>query len=292
MMIQPIPKVVMMLRGTIPVPERRALEDELKAHAESAVRSGELYGALMAYCALDDRHRVREIGERCLQEGKWLDARTAYAYLQDADGLFRTAQIAESDVGPDSYAVENTLLQYINLRLGDGIHQAYERWLATRGCRPKSDFRLGVINMAGQFRADYDLGIGVAMAGLFGAFAGELFGLPAIIADCHRRGKTGTKFRWQGTISREMIDQKRIVVFDNDVVSGRTSRRVLEEVKKHDPAYVDLALFNSPTNGGIGTIVHNIPSGYRKTFFAKDFSYQHFDKVVDRLEAQLQTQSA
>lgn len=137
----------------------------------------------------------------------------------------------------------------------------------------------------------YDIGVGIARGGLQLAYMFELFGMNTKIADAHRSKRSeNVSFRWTTEIKPEDFQGKSVLVFDKDVVSGRTTRKVLEKLLKYHPANVGLCLIHSPrtSEGSMGTVTENIPQGYSQVHFARDFNYRNVDKIVERLERALE----
>ena len=88
---------------------------------------------------------------------------------------------------------------------------------------------------------DYDLGVALATDGLFMSYIAQHFGFPVLNVKLGRR--------FNGAISQPIdkfgeaeIKDKRVVVFDNDVVTGRTLKRAEREINKLHPQYADLLL--------------------------------------------------
>ena len=119
----------------------------------------------------------------------------------------------------------------------------------------------------------------------------SLFGLKTIIADCHGHNKKRHIFSWKDML--EIEKGSRVLVIENDVVSGRTAQRVLDEILPFQAQQIDLALSINPKKGmfGIGTIVENIPKGYGRVYFPEQFSYAHLDKAVEKLEQVLKKEN-
>ncbi|HLC66081.1 MAG TPA: phosphoribosyltransferase [Candidatus Nanoarchaeia archaeon] len=269
-----------------------ALKIELEKLASAARERGEFYDPFRAYRALDQSAQIRELGERTLAMGKYFDAMSCFEHLGDSSGLFRAIRDCELKEGQDS--LRTYLCVYTQMRLGDRHIEEADRWARNLGYKEAHGFAISSLNMAHALADRYDIGVGIARAGLFTTYLFQQLGLPTVVADCHRSGQKGTKFRWRGLRpNADTFSGKRVLVLDDDVRSGRTSVRVHGEIHKHGPAYVDIALVLNPVNSpmGMGTERQNIPPGYRKVFFPQDFSYQNFDSAVDRLEQRLKEAS-
>lgn len=264
--------------------------DEIKRYlyalGEIAWEDKNFYHALLAFMELNDKDRVKEVGDRCLREGWFEDARNAFSFLGDKTGLLRVIRENENDPSA-SLTVENALSEYVGAEQLKMLDEVFKSWAFGKGISvsdANASFKLLIVNAAYHLTGKYEVGVGVSHGGLFSAYACSLFGLPVKVADCHKKGR-GTSFVWVDKPNRVDLEGKVVAVFDNDVVSGRTATRVLNEVKMYDPARVDLVLVHSPVIwGGFGTVAANIPEGYNNTCYLKEYSYADFDKVAVKLE--------
>lgn len=86
---------------------------------------------------------------------------------------------------------------------------------------------------------NYDCGIALAAGGLYLGFIFELVAnFPVLTVEMKRRGNGA---RWM-PIDKLNIQGKRVLVFDNDVVTGRTLKRAIQELQRINPASIDLLL--------------------------------------------------
>lgn len=92
----------------------------------------------------------------------------------------------------------------------------------------------------------YDLGIALAVDGLTPAYFFDLHGFPVKAVRTHRRGN-GAIWSPIDSLSQEDIENKRVLLFDNDVVTGRTIRKAGNELHKFSPRYLDLLLMHEMT---------------------------------------------
>ncbi|MBS3175162.1 phosphoribosyltransferase [Candidatus Woesearchaeota archaeon] len=83
---------------------------------------------------------------------------------------------------------------------------------------------------AKELKKEYDIGIALATGGLFMGFVAEKFGLKVIKAKPERKGKE-TSWKFLDKIKKGEIRNKKIIVFDIDVVTGRTLRKAIKEIK-------------------------------------------------------------
>lgn len=97
------------------------------------------------------------------------------------------------------------------------------------------------VNAASTLTPQYDLGIGIASDGLWFSYLFGLYGLPTIVVDMKRR-LNGATWKEIDKVGEEQIKNKKVILFDNDVVSGRTIRRAVREIIKFKPKKIDLLL--------------------------------------------------
>lgn len=92
---------------------------------------------------------------------------------------------------------------------------------------------------AQQLAAQYDCGLALASGGMYLGFIFELLTtLPVFTVEMKRRGEGAV---WNPIDAFDVRD-KRVLVFENDVVTGRTLRRAIREILLLKPAQVDLLL--------------------------------------------------
>lgn len=159
----------------------------------------------------------------------------------------------------------------------------------------------------------YDIGIGIASDGLQFSYLFGLYGLQTIVVDM-KRTLNGVTWKEIDPISEKQIKNKKVIFFDNDIVTGRTIRRAVKEINKFHPQKMDLLLsmyntYMSKTNHkrykkslrkelnkigkekwGRATYyildpTHNIPKEIGKVFaLDKDFkNIHHTDNLEEKL---------
>jgi len=261
-----------------------ALEKSLRTAGSLALEKGDYYIARKVFTQLGDSMQLQVCAEKALaSQSDWaFDAALAFETLGDREGLFRT--IVQQDKIRSTHT-KSTAQKYIGEETNSTFCHTFQLWSRKKGFRNKIyALPSKELLMAHELSKKYDVAIGIARAGIPFAYLCSLLGLETYIADCHKKGRKNTSFAWKDEIHIEK--GSRVLVLDNDVVSGRTSERVLQEILKYTPQEVDLALSIDPKTGpfSTGSIVGNIPSEYGKVYFPKDFSYQHFPQAVQRLE--------
>lgn len=120
------------------------------------------------------------------------------------------------------------------------------------------------VNAASMLASQYDQGIGIANGGLWLAYVFSLYGLPTVNVDM-KRALNGATYKQIEPFGEEEIKEKRVILFDNDVVTGRTLRRAVREICKFKPKGIDLLLVQAYT--------HLNKTHYKKNkkFFKKDY---------------------
>jgi len=92
----------------------------------------------------------------------------------------------------------------------------------------------------------YDLGIEIATDGLCPGYIFHLHGFPTKAVKLRRRGR-GAIWQPLEDLSQEDVEGKKLLLFDNDVVTGRTLNRTVRELGKYSPEYMDLLLMHETT---------------------------------------------
>ena len=266
---------------------KEEIEQKKKELMETALQEGSLYRAIKAAIELNNRERVKQIAERCISESYLHDAHKGFSFLGDREGMLRVIE-AQGREG-NTYGVEWAVGDYLQVRSENGLYERFHNWANQKNVRRSICFDVSTIaNMAYHLAGNYDFGVGIASGGLFSTFIFENFGLETMVAECHRRGK-GATFEWHSGSKPELLMGKNIIVFDKDVVTGRTTRRFLREIQRYQPKSVDLALVHNPICSayGLGTIAENIPPGFRQVYFPSSFNYNFIVKAVKKLEQSL-----
>lgn len=108
--------------------------------------------------------------------------------------------------------------------------------------RPSPTFALEEATAAArELKGQYDLGIELAADGLATGYIFKHYGLPTKAVKLSRKGRGAT---WQpiDELVAEDVRDKRLLLFEWDVVTGRTLTRAVRELNKYSPQYIDLLL--------------------------------------------------
>ena len=259
------------------------LEIQLNRMGEIALAEDWTHGALLAYLELKNTDMIRTIAERVLSYDTW-DAMDAFEFLGDREGMFRVIMSLEGQSIPDGIR-----RQYFGQELEQKVYEEFKRWINEKGFSkaPEPDLP-SISKMTYNLSGEYDLGIGIAKGGLFLAYLSNLFGLDTKIIEYHGRKKGDTP-KWIDEHTPQELKGKKIIVFDNDVVSGVTTHGVLRELQQYEPERIDLALILPPIKSkyDIGTIASNIPKGYSRTLYPENIGNAYLPKIVKVLEQRL-----
>jgi hypothetical protein len=90
-------------------------------------------------------------------------------------------------------------------------------------------------------QSQYDIGIVIAGKGLLLGYQFYENGFPLKVVDQKRRGNGAT---WNpiDKLKKRELKGKKVLLIDNDVVTGRTTSRAVKEVSKYEPEFMDLLL--------------------------------------------------
>jgi hypoxanthine phosphoribosyltransferase len=134
--------------------------------------------------------------------------------------------------------------------LSDLINGKYKEYVASQVGRNKAksapDFNryqyiAEACGVAKNLHNNYDVGIALATDGLFLGYIAQQFGFPVLNTKMGRR-LNGAIWQPIDQIDEGSIKDKRVIVFDNDVVTGRTLKRAERELNGLNPEYLDLLL--------------------------------------------------
>ena len=97
---------------------------------------------------------------------------------------------------------------------------------------------------AAECRRDYDLGVGIANGGMYASYMMHQAGLPVMTVEMKRKGRGAT---WQPkTFIGEKLTGKKVLVIENDIVTGRTMRRAVREIMKYSPSEISACFMEGP----------------------------------------------
>ena len=271
------------------------LQLKLEAFPEAfkGTKSGERYHlmhALETHIEMKNEALVRETAQTCLEQELFYTAFKGFEFLKDRPGML-TSALGEVNSDFTKVLFYTMLRAYIGKDTIEQIDTKLNQWLERKNCIGART--LGnlppEINIAHNLAGEYDVGVAVANGGLLSGFFFENYGLPVKVAETHRKTRSN-KIQWKTPIDESAFKDKHVLVIENDIVTGKTAARIIQELSKYKPAQVDIALNLNPlTNesAGIGCRAENIPNGYSNRYFPKSFDYNRFDVAIAKLEQSL-----
>ncbi len=126
---------------------------------------------------------------------------------------------------------------------------------------------------------EYDVGIVIAQGGTPLGYVVKQFGLPVLIVDM-KRHTSGVTWKPLDEITEETIKEKRIIVIENDVLTGETLKRAYEELNKLYPKSIDvlLTLANTLVTGRDYEIIQE-RFRERNISFKPSYRYDHVAEI-------------
>ncbi len=125
---------------------------------------------------------------------------------------------------------------------------------------PHSFYPLHVIR-AQKIREQYDLGICLANGGAYAAYLFNVAGLRIMDVDMKRKGK-GAVWNPKKTFKASEIPEKRVLIIENDVLTGRTLRRAVREIQRYHPKMIGVCFME----GEAHCKRRNIPAGISQVY--------------------------
>ncbi len=269
-----------------------SLRTKLEASAQLAVDKGMFCFAIELYEIVGNEEKQLDIATLLTdqQQGDSMDAIKTFSRFHKRPELLKIIHLLEDAHKPVDYSL-GPVEGYVGNDLAAKIYHGFKTWSQNLGYI--NAYNLGMYETANLAyhltqSSQFDIGVGIAKGGLELAYLFELCGMDIRIANAHKRG-LNVSFNWNTKIQPDDFQNKNVLVFDKDVVSGKTSRRVVHEIERYNPSSVSLCLYHPPIGEGrtIGTIAKNIPAEFQHTYYPADFSYKHIDKVVEQLENSL-----
>ncbi len=132
---------------------------------------------------------------------------------------------------------------------------------------------------------EYDVVVPIARGGLFSGAIADLLGLPSKIVEIHAHGKKIPSLTWKDSIEKKDFEKKRVLLFDKDVVDGKTLKLAVEALKCFNPAKISV-FFNYGPNM---LKLENIPEGIREVYHPENVSPSKVGNLFLNLHERLGT---
>jgi hypoxanthine phosphoribosyltransferase len=262
--------------------------DTLGRKALSKRDARSLFIAMDCFRASGNLEGLRETSDLAMRDGIYSVAEACFKELNDRKNLIKIIRELDGNK-TEFYLFSCSIIDYLGEDTTRRIIKQGRKWTKEQGY-PEDNYAFEAqnINLAHLLSKEFDYGVGIAKGGLTLAHAFSLFGLPLKIVEAHKRGSSTTFDLKKNAFSD--LEEKRVLVIDQDVQTGATSERVLEEIQKYNPEEVSLALRLNPRKIGeisIGSNAENIPREFSSVYFPYSFNYSSFDKAVEKVEENL-----
>lgn len=119
---------------------------------------------------------------------------------------------------------------------------------ASRGCRKFDQNAFSQIQLARDLTIlsrSYDLVVPVARAGLFSGAMAEVLGLKTLVIDVKAHNRKRPRSRFIDKAGQEDIEGRRILLLDDDVVTGASVREAVRLLRPYKPASIGVYLNHS-----------------------------------------------
>lgn len=119
-----------------------------------------------------------------------------------------------------------------------------DKYFQKKGFEPTSQSYGALLTAANllALKDKYDVFIPIATKGLYSGAMAELLGLKTIAVEIHANKRKKPEIRWLDTFAPEDLKGKRILVLENDIISGATVRAAQTLLASFRPAQVDVLL--------------------------------------------------
>jgi hypothetical protein len=158
--------------------------------------------------------------------------------------FFRDSQY----IRPMQRVVENNFLGYMLDKVRDRANMGLRFYGTNASATRKVKAVRGLV-------PEYDLGVVIANDGFDMGFIAQKYSLPVLVTKMDRKIRSGSKSGWNSEglwtdvnwnaideFSERTIRNKRVIVFEGDIVTGSTLKRAASEIAKYGPKEMDLML--------------------------------------------------
>lgn len=163
------------------------------------------------------------------------------------------------------------------------VNQEFEEYSSEQGFRGK--YRHGYenwhIKAAQEIRKGYEVGVAIAEGGLYVSYLLSLAGLPVMTVEMKRKGK-GATWVEQKNFEGRKLEGKKILLLENDIITGKTLRRAVKEIKRYHPQEIGICFMEG--------IIHCrrscIPAEIIQRFHLMEMYHQEFFPEITQKLAQ------
>ncbi|MBI4149637.1 phosphoribosyltransferase [Candidatus Woesearchaeota archaeon] len=250
----------------------------LQLLGEQFLRGDRIPYAIDVFTHLDDYEKLHTIGEQCLRTGRHFQALRVFERLGDMNGLEEIIKrernniigecAVEAYLGGLSPKFTRGFRQYAKRKIGKQGDEAPEYYFLRDD---NSNLLAQAAHTAARLARTYDFGIGIASGGLWLSYVMEMYGLPVLITGPQKRGKG---VRWRTIDDLSGITDKKVLVLENDVATGKTLQKAAEEIMRFSPRQLDLLLVIDYNWGVPDSQVYNrVPSEFGKVYAVNRMQY-------------------
>lgn len=123
------------------------------------------------------------------------------------------------------------------------------------------NFKSGYPVWTQEVRKSYDVGVAIATGGLYAAYLFDLAGLPIMEVEMKRKGP-GASWKPRENFQGEKLAGKKVLILENDIVTGRTLRRAVRELQQYAPASIGVCFMENKAHCGIRNLPPEISRSY------------------------------
>lgn len=251
----------------------------IRLAGEAYLEDGGINSTISLFIKIDFKDGLKKAADVGSNGDFVFDAVRAYKLLNDRQGLKNCLRKLIEKDGP--FVSEQLLSYFPGKDLEKVIYPGFHEFCKHLNINARSSFGLSyTINAGYNLARNYDLGIGIARGGLWSTYIFNLFDLETHVVDSHKIGKSAS-FKWISG-DPDAVKGKKVIVFDKDICSGRTLRRVGRELAELHPESLDLFM-NVPST----MLLHKVPDYFQHTFYPKCMTYESLCDAIDVLEEKL-----
>lgn len=228
-----------------------------RAMGPLALEAGDAHDALEAYMALNDKRGIRLAAEVAERNASGYCAVVGWRALGDEKAIERVV----NSFGPGEFCQPYQIDQIAGTNLCERIEHEYGKFLKERALQNGGAGYAGVPRLLAAISKavpEYDAGVALTRGGVFGGYLAQRMGLQVIFAQTKRKGK-GATFEWLDDPAP--LRGAKVLVFDDDVVKGRTLRRAAREITAAGAQGLDLLLVNECAKVLVSDLA-NVPASY------------------------------
>jgi hypoxanthine phosphoribosyltransferase len=218
------------------------------------------YEAMCTFEATQDFEGLRKVADYLLRERPHsFDLPRVLTDLEDHEGI-RNLLNREDIKFPESTYEQS--FESLNRPLHDYIKNFLEENktpVATGGVNQGVDL-IAIRNLA----QEYDVAVPIARGGLNQGAIAHLWDMPTRIVDIAAHKRKVARGKWVNPISAEDFDEKCVLLFDKDAVTGASVRKAVTMLKKYQTESIGVYFTHSvlkPGSIGIGTVTSGLPEG-------------------------------